>query len=362
MIRLALFVSPHGFGHAARTSAVMQALADIRPDLEFHVFTGVPAWFFKDSVRAPVVVHDLWTDVGMVQHSALHEDIPATIARLREFIAWVAREAPRIGKLLQSMNCHGVVADISALGIAAAREAGLPCVLVENFTWDWIYERYGDRDPVFADMAAWFARHYRAVDLHIQTAPWCADWPSARKTGMVFREARTSRPVIRQSLGIPQGQTMVLLTMGGLGEDFDRLKSLDACPGYFFVIPGGASQIQHLPSAVLLPKKSSFFHPDLVAAADVVLGKLGYSTLAECAGHGRPFVYIPRSQFPESPALEAHVQRVLLSAPLTERQFFSESWVQVLAALRHRSDAPPPQPNAAHSVARWILETFDLES
>ena len=48
-IKIAYFISPHGFGHAARSAAIMEALNEINDNIEFHLFTLVPRWFFKNS-------------------------------------------------------------------------------------------------------------------------------------------------------------------------------------------------------------------------------------------------------------------------------------------------------------------------
>jgi hypothetical protein len=50
--RIAYFVSPHGFGHAARAAAVMEALSEIDTGVQFEIFTTVPFWFFRDSTMA----------------------------------------------------------------------------------------------------------------------------------------------------------------------------------------------------------------------------------------------------------------------------------------------------------------------
>ena len=50
--RIAVFISPHGYGHASRAAAVMAALADLDAAVEFEIFTTVPPWFFRDSLSA----------------------------------------------------------------------------------------------------------------------------------------------------------------------------------------------------------------------------------------------------------------------------------------------------------------------
>ncbi|HYQ61402.1 MAG TPA: hypothetical protein VEP29_10130, partial [Desulfatiglandales bacterium] len=48
--RIACFISPHGYGHAARATAVMEALHHLDPEKEFEIFTEVPEWFFHHSL------------------------------------------------------------------------------------------------------------------------------------------------------------------------------------------------------------------------------------------------------------------------------------------------------------------------
>ena len=43
--RIAWFVSPHGFAHAARASAVITAMLARRPGLRFDLYTSLPSWF-----------------------------------------------------------------------------------------------------------------------------------------------------------------------------------------------------------------------------------------------------------------------------------------------------------------------------
>ncbi|MEZ4565569.1 MAG: hypothetical protein R2860_00925 [Desulfobacterales bacterium] len=82
-INLAYFVSSHGFGHAARSCAVMNAIFKRWPFVRFDIFTRTPEWFFKNSLAAPFVYHSCVTDVGLVQTDPLHFDPDKTIAPWR---------------------------------------------------------------------------------------------------------------------------------------------------------------------------------------------------------------------------------------------------------------------------------------
>ena len=140
--RIAYFISPHGFGHAARASAVMSAVHEADPSVGFEIFTTVPSWFFEDSINGSYIYHPLETDLGLVQASPLHSDLEKTVERLNRFIPFAESQISGLAGTMDRLNCQLVVCDIAPMGIAVAREAGLKAVLVENFTWDWVYQEY----------------------------------------------------------------------------------------------------------------------------------------------------------------------------------------------------------------------------
>ena len=101
---------------------------------------------------------------------------------------------------------------------------------------------------------------------------------------------------------------MVLFSMGGMPFDFRFLGRLHAHRDVVFVIPGAGSAPGAPDNVRVLPFDSPFLHPDLVRAADAVVGKAGYSTVAEVFRAGVPMGYVPRSAFPESPVLESFIE------------------------------------------------------
>ncbi|MBN1106743.1 MAG: hypothetical protein JXL84_25295, partial [Deltaproteobacteria bacterium] len=143
--RVAYFVSPHGYGHAARAAAVMEAIFRKALPSEFHIFTTVPRWFFRDSLSGSFHLHRVLTDIGLAQKTPLKADLPETIRRLDRFLPFDPAMVERLAGSLRRSGCRLVVCDIAPLGIVAAGTAGIPSVLIENFTWDWIYEAY-ERD------------------------------------------------------------------------------------------------------------------------------------------------------------------------------------------------------------------------
>ena len=357
MRTIACFVSPHGFGHAARACAVIESLSQSRPELRFHIFTTVPRWFFAESLSGCFEYHHCSTDIGLVQVSPLEEDLEATVDALDRAPWRDSSLVEALARTIGRLGCALVLADISPLGLRIARRAGLPSVLVENFTWDWIYLTIDATGPLGAhgdELAADFA----AVDLRIQTTPVCRTVAGAIQVGPVARAPRETRVATRRRLRIPEADQMVLASMGGVGWDYGSLDGMTGADGPWVVVPGGAESERRRGRLLELPFHSTFFHPDLVHAADVVVGKLGYSTVAEVYQAGIALAYVERPQFPESPVLARFVDRELTSVVLEVRAFATGEWLpgvhEALAAPRKA----PAGGDGAEEAAAAILDRF----
>ncbi|MCK6627517.1 MAG: hypothetical protein L6R45_20355 [Anaerolineae bacterium] len=353
---LAYFVSPHGYGHAARSAAVMSALRRYLPLVQFEIFTQAPDWFFQDSLGGNFGYHTLMSDVGLAQKTSLVEDIPETLRRLANFLPFDQIRVEGLAGQVTQLGCRLVICDIAPLGIAVAKAAALPAVLVENFTWDWIYEGYlaGEArlSPYINDLRAWFA----AADYHIQTEPVCRPQPAHLTVAPVSRSSRTPAAETRQKLGLPAQAKTVLLTMGGIPWDYNTfLGRLVDQANVYFVIPGGSERMERRDNLALLPHHSEFYHPDLVNAVDAVIGKLGYSTLAEAYHAGIPFGYILRPHFRESEKLAGYVNQHMNSVAITAAQFESGEWLSRLPELLALPRVERRESNGADQVAQFIV-------
>jgi hypothetical protein len=304
--RIAYFISPHGYGHAARAAAVMAAMHELDPAIQFEIFTRVPRWFFQDSLSQPFGYHALLTDIGLVQKTSLIEDLPETLRRLDRFLPFDDSQIKGLAGLIKQLRCQLILCDIAPMGIAVAREAGIPSILIENFTWDWIYQGYLKYDGRLSRHITYLQGLFEDADYHVQTEPVCYPRTADLTTPPISRKVRTPASHIRQGLGIPDQAQVVMITMGGIPWHYTFLEQLAGQRDLYFVIPGADEQIQNqgsYPGVVLLPHHSDFFHPDLVNACDAVIGKAGYSTVAEVYHAGVPFGYIARPRFRESQVL-----------------------------------------------------------
>jgi hypothetical protein len=335
----------------------MQAISEIDASVEFEIFTTVPNWFFQDSVRAPFRCHGLLTDIGLAQQTAFRADLNKTLDRLNDFLPFQASLISKIAATITSLGCALIICDIAPLGIAVARKTAIPSLLIENFTWDWIYEPYARNDNGFNPHINYLRPLFQAADYHIKTQPVCCWDSSADLTAApVSRKIKNPAHRIRKRLGMAETDKMVLITTGGINQCYGFVQALKEISDVRFVLPGAGSKMETRQNCVILPRRSDFYHPDLVNASDAVVGKVGYSTLAEVYHAGVPYGYVTRSNFRESEPMAAFIEKAMPGLYLKEPEFNSGRWLAKLQDLLNLSRRQQRQTNGAEQIGRFIRD------
>jgi hypothetical protein len=359
-MNIAYFISDHGFGHATRASAVMSAVRRVAPSVHFEIFTQTPDWLFQDLPPGAFAVHPLLADIGVVQSGPLLENLPLTLQRLNAFLPFDSALVADLAQKINRLRCALVVCDIAPLGLAVARAAGRPSVLVENFTWDWIYAGYTDREPGLKAHIAYLQEVFASADYRIQTEPANRTASAHLVTRPVSRPPRQSRDQTRSRLGISHEASVVLVTMGGIPATYEFWDQLIECAQVYFIVSGGSEAIIRRGNLIRLPQHSDFFHPDLVNACDAVVGKVGYSTLSEVYHAGLPFGYVSRELLCEMKVLKAFIKSEMQGIEIAEAEFESAAWAQRLPELLALSRSPQPAVNGACQAADFICRLLQL--
>lgn len=356
--RLAYVISPHGFGHAARAAAVMEALHGMDETVAFDIFTSVPSWFFDVSLTGCFQHHHLVTDVGFAQKSALETDLGETLARVRDFFPLQASVISDLAARLRERRCALVLCDIAPMGILAARHADIPSVLIENFTWDWLYEEYLSEHPGFRYPVRYLKELFSQADFHVQTRPVCRPEKAYPATGPVSRKPRLARSEIRSRLGIEEHEKVVIIAMGGIPESYPFLERLETFSGVRFVLPGVSDILRVRGNMVCIPHRSEVLHPDLVHASDALIGKVGYSTLAEVFAAGIPFGYLERGRFRESGILTAFIKEHMSGLSIEQGDFETGDFLFALPALLSLPRIVRFGPTGADEAAQLVLDVL----
>ncbi len=353
-LTIAYFITDHGFGHACRAASVMEAFLRRYPQVRFELFTTSPSEIFASSIGRKFGYHPVNGDIGIVQLNPLEEDLSATCDQLDRAFPFKPSMVDEIAGDLIQLKCRLAICDISPLGIEVARSAGIESVLVENFTWDWIYRNYQSSEPRFGPHIQYLAAVFRHADHHIQTPPICCPDANAVHLSPICRRIRSDRRQVRKRLGIPEAEKMILLSMGGIPDRHDFITRLPESLEWYLVVAGAGTVHSPRKKVKLLPTFSEFFHPDLMGAADALVGKAGYSTVAEAYHCGIPFGYINRPRSPESAVLESFIDRYLPSMAIPAAAYTSGEWITKLPDLFSIPRGEEKKVNGADQVADYI--------
>ncbi len=347
MKHIAAFITPHGFGHATRAIAVIETLQRRHPELAVELFTTVPEHIFQESLHN-FRLHKVPVDVGIIQHNALHNDISATLVALDQLLS---NSEELILNLTRKVDgCCAVLCDIAPLGISVANAAGIPSVLVENFTWDWIYQPFLKQHPELSKYITLLAEIYRKADFHVQCTPVCNPTDAVLHCAPISRTARVSSKSVRKSLGA-RDQKIILISFGGIDFTLPRWQQLDTLSEYLFVLAGQPESRRISDNCLALSPSSTYYHPDLIQAADLVICKSGYSTMAECLHAGTRIASICRPTFAESAVLSDFITQKLHGTLLTENVFMDGRWISHIPEMLSKPCPSAGDINGAEQVA-----------
>lgn len=348
--RIVFYVSGHGFGHAARAIEVIREIQRSAPAIEIILKTSAPKALFDAALDQPITHVPLQCDAGIAQIDSLRIDDVETVRRACEFQRQFAQLAGAEANDLRDRGVSVVVGDIPPLAFAAAHAAGLPSVGIGNFTWDWIYEAYGELTP--ADLVHDIRSCYQTATkfLRLPMAGGFATLES-RVRDIPFIAIRPTRSAddVRRALGIGErarGKPVVLMAFGGhglFGVDQEALASIDR----YLILTVSEKDLS--PNGIR--------YQELVAAVDVVATKPGYGIITEAIVGRTAMLYTSRGRFAEYDVLVREMPRYIRSRFIEPEDLLSGKWEPALDALLKQPSAPEtPALNGASIAAEEILQ------
>jgi L-arabinokinase len=332
---IAYYVSGHGFGHARRTAALLRAMVAGSADVRVVVRTMAPAGLFAGIPSVVVSAPAERFDPGVVERGALTVDAGASLRRLAETLGRREEIVAAEAGFLREVGARRVVADVPFLAGDSAEAAGVPCVAVGNFTWDWIYEGFGaEAGPLVQEIRASYRRMRRLYQL-----PFAHEVTSFREVVPVPLLAERSvadRSETLARLGVEENdrRMRVLVAMrGGVAEETLRRAAAESPEVMFFAnqpvasAPGNLRELGAMAGAFT----------DVLAACDVVVSKLGYGIVSDCMANGVALLYPPRTGFREDEVAMREAPEYLRMRGIGVEDFRTGRWREGLAALRERS-------------------------
>ena len=316
-------VTSHGFGHATRVATVVAKLQQLRPDIELIFVTVAPEWLLKSYVQGNFVYRQRVFDVGVIQSDSLTMNKQATLSKMQSIIARQYEIIAEEVDYIRQHNVKLVLADIPALAAPIAKAAGVPCWMMSNFGWDYIYRDWGES---FAEVVAWTENYYQQSDrlFRLPLAEPMSAFTQITDVGLTASQPRYSKVELRSrfELTIPTERT-ILLTFGGLGLKTIPYNNLEHFSDWQFITFD--RNAPDLPN--LLKITSHDFRPlDFMPICGRIISKPGYSSFSEALCFDLPIVSLTRQDFAEAKILLDNIQDYSQHQIISPDDFFDGDW------------------------------------
>ena len=342
MLKIVVYVSGHGYGHAIRIAEVLSKLKIQHPASKVYIRTTAPHSIFTGSGTPQVQIHNVSVDTGVAEsNDALSIDSQTSLEQVES----LARRSDSIieneVKFLRRVGADVIVSDIPFLAGDIAHAFGVACVAVGNFTWDWIYDPYIEEHPQFAPLRDFVRRGYRRMEALLQL-PFGHEVSCISRVvavPLIARLAQRDPEDVLRHLGISaKGRPIVFLGM----RTAPRRALVEAmaadCPEFLFLslqepVPDAPENLQQ----VVLGHQVGF--PDVLRASGIVVSKLGYGIVADCIANQTGLLWPARRGFREDQLLRPGVAQYLQSSEFPLPDYERGSWGEY---LRRVMDAPRP--------------------
>ncbi|MEO0541234.1 MAG: glycosyl transferase [Cyanobacteria bacterium P01_A01_bin.105] len=349
---LYLAITNHGFGHATRAASVAATLLQQMPDLRLIIATTAPQWLLASYLGdTQVEYREKQFDIGVLQRDSLNMDLPAALEKLR----WIRAHEDEIladeVAFLQAEKVDLVLADIPPLATVLAQKAGVPCYMMSNFGWDFIYRAWGG---AFIEIADWIAECFSQCD-RIFRLPFhepMSAFPHITDVGLTGGTPKLSEDEVRHryDLTAPSAKT-VLVTFGGLGLSQIPYDTLKHFPDWQFLTFDRSAP--DLPN-VRVVRDLNLRPVDIMPVCDLILSKPGYSTFSEACRLEKAMITLPRADFAEAQLLLDGIQAHAYHRVVEPEAFFTGNW----DFLRQPLIAPKLSPKLTNGLRKDGNETI----
>lgn len=271
------YITNHGYGHASRNVPIIEELIQRDKNAKILIKSDDERCAFlkrnMKNVGKSIVYYTDCTEVGVLTEvgtpvidpkatlEAIKEDYKKWDYYQRREVDFLRRERPDV-----------VICDIISWGLKAASIAGVPSLLIGNFTWSSIYSSFFDKEIYrpytenysLANRAIWYEIHAKELEALV------TDW---KQVSFVSRKVNVSEV---ERIKADHSKPIVFFSLGGSVE-IDKEYDVSKLP-YDFITTKG---VRLIGDNVFETPSDMINTPDYFAASDFIIVKGGWSSIAE---------------------------------------------------------------------------------
>jgi hypothetical protein len=350
-------VTNHGFGHATRTASVIATLQQLCPDILIILVTSAPRWLLESYISGDFIHRPRAFDVGVIQSDGITMDKAATLEKLQQIRTQQSQIIASEVNFIRQNRVGLILADIPPLATQIAQAAGIPCYMMSNFGWDFIYREWGGE---FVEIAEWIGQCFSQCDRLFRLPfhePMSA-FPTITDVGLTGGTPKYTPEQLRSEFGLhPSTEQTILLTFGGLGLAQIPYDNLQQFPDWQFITFD--RNAPPLPNLIRIT--DSRYRPvDFMPLCGRIISKPGFGTFAEACRLGVPIVSITRHDFAESAVLLAGIREYAQHQILEPEEFFQGDWEFLRQSPQAPQKSEPIATDGNETIAHAIMNYFQV--
>lgn len=292
---IAYYISDYGYGHAARSIAIMRKLLE-KQDVYIIVCHSFALGFIKESLTSSrVSFRDIKTDVGyFLIKDSIHLDKYRMREEYKNFVVnWEDTVLQEI-EFLTLNKVDLVVSDISPLPFEAAEKLGTPSVGVSNFTWYTAYQ-----DLIAEAELKTLKGSYQKMKYFFSLAGSNEKWKmESSEYGFFSRDINVQEVERIKGLVNPNGDKKVIFLGLGMKIDVGSLEQLPIwdSPECVFLVSSNVhvsrTNVYQIPLGYIESQ-------NYIAASDLVISKAGWGMIGEAISTNVPLLILNRPSMRE---------------------------------------------------------------
>ena len=320
---LAYYISGHGYGHYARSIPVLKQLVTY---FNVYIKSEIQESFFIKHFKKNVHHWSQSVDTGCQHSNSLEVNSEETFRIFKNFQDRSMIEAEKTW--LQENQIALVLSDVASMPLKAAHELSIPSILIGNFTWHDIYKGLKGAEEQ-KDLLQVLEEEYNCADLQI--LPQCYLPPPAtmksKEVGFIAQKGQDIRKDIEEYLNFCfEGKTLVFIYLGQYGNHSVLWKNLSQSKDCLYLTRDPIEQSVN--GLYILDDRFDF--PDLIASADVVCTKGGYSTIGSALASHKPIITCERHDFNEFEAIREYLLKTQTGVIIKDEDFYQGNWQRAI--------------------------------
>ncbi len=347
-------ITNHGFGHATRTASIVATIQKLFPSSLLIMVTTAPRWLLECYIEGDFIHRQRAYDLGVIQADSLNMDKSATLEKLLEIKknqnAIIASEVD----FIRQNRVDLILADVPFLAAAIGKAANVPCWMISNFGWDFIYRDWGGE---FIEIADWIGESYSKSSCTYRLPfhePMQA-FANIIDIGLTGGSPRFTPDEIRTIYPIKPTAKTILLTFGGLGLQQIPYHNTKLFPDWQFITFDASAP--DLPNLLKITDRKC--RPvDFMPICSLVVSKPGFGTFAEATKLDLPIISVTRDDFAEAAFLLEGIKNYNQHQIITPTEFFTGNWDFLNQPLQQPRKSEPIAKDGNEVIAKAVIDFF----